>query len=113
VASRGREEWERIAAELDAAERQHDRVAAEREAAVERDAGRGKLDSTSDWDLEELTGSIAKATVEAVRAGREMRSDRPPWHRTKGGRVGAVIGLLSSLAGLLELLRQAGVFGAP
>ncbi len=111
LADRGLEEWQRLESELDAAERRHDRIAAEREAAVERDAARGKLDSTSDWDLDEVTGSIVRGTLEGVRAGRELRSERPHWPRTKGGKLGAVFAVLSALAAIVEALRQAGMFG--
>ncbi len=116
-----RDEWAKRKAELEAAEQTRLRAAAEREAAIERDAARGKHESVPDWDIEEVTGAIAKATLEGVRAGRDLRSGRvqpandtpppPSWHQTKGGKAGAILAALSALGAVVEALRQAGVFG--
>jgi hypothetical protein len=115
-----RDEWAKRKGELEEAQRARLRAAAAREAAVEHAEARGKLESLSDVDWEEISNKLVDATLEGVRAGRDMRSGRvqpardtpppPSWHQTKGGKVGAVLAALTALGGLLQALRELGVF---
>lgn len=124
IADHEHDEWSKLERELEIAERVHERAAAEREAAAERQAARGSLESLPDWDLEEITGAVAKATLDGVRAGRDLRSKRveaahdtpipPSWRDTARGKAGiaaAVVAALGAIATLVKAIAESGLLG--
>src|SRR5688572_27081178 len=127
-----RDEWAKRKAELEQATERRERAAAAREAAVaaevppdyanERDSEPsyriavsepGRRLSVEGEDATEAAKVFAQ--LEGLRPSRvRVANDTPPppsWHQTKGGKVGAVLALLTALGGLLQALRELGVFG--